>query len=278
VISVVVPVLNGCPWLELQLEALSRQRCEEPWEVVVADNGSTDGTQELVDRWTAQCTRIRFVDASARRGPGAARNIGVKEASGNLLAFCDADDQVQPGWLQACVAGLATAEVVAGVFDFGLLSGRPPQPERPAASEQLGFLPAGLGANLAVRRQDFEEMGGFSEDLFVGEDVDLCWRLQLAGRRFAMLDGAIVAKREQQALAEVFRRAMSYGRSGPVLYRRYRERGARRQLRRWVKSIGWLIVSLPLLRERNARGAWVHGAGMRVGRLVGSVENRVFFP
>ncbi len=278
VISVVIPVLNGCPWLESQLAALSTQRCEEPWEVVVADNGSTDGTRQLVDRWTALDPRIRLVDASVRRGPAAARNIGAADAAGDLLAFCDADDEVQPGWLSACVVGLAKAEVVAGVIDMGLLNGQTPRPLQPAASEQMGFLPAGLGANLAVRRRDFEALGGFSEDLLVGEDIDLCWRFQLGGRRFAMLDAAIVAKRQKQTLSEVFRRSVSYGRSGALLYKRYRDHGAHRQLRRWVRSIGWLIASVPLLRDRSARAPWVHGAGMRIGRVLGSLENKVFFP
>jgi glycosyltransferase involved in cell wall biosynthesis len=278
VISVVIPVLNGCPWLESQLAALSKQQCDEPWEVVVADNGSTDGTRQLVDRWTGLDARIRLVDASARRGPAAARNIGAAHAAGDLLAFCDADDEVQPGWLSACVTGLANAEVVAGVFDMGLLNGRTPRTVRSAASEQMGFLPAGPGANLAVRREDFEALGGFSDDLLVGEDIDLCWRFQLGGRRFAMLDEAIVAKREKETLPEVFRRAVSYGRSGALLYRRYRGQGARRQLRRWIRSIGWLIASVPQLRDRSARAPWVHGAGMRIGRMWGSLENRVFFP
>ena len=182
------------------------------------------GHASSIERWTALDPRIRLVDASARRGPAAARNIGAADAAGDLLAFCDADDEVQPGWLSACVTGLAKAEVVAGVFDMGLLNGRTPRPLRSAASEQMGFLPAGPGANLAVRRPDFEALGGFSEDLLVGEDIDLCWRFQLGGRRFAMLDGAVVAKREKETLPEVFRRAVSYGRSGALLYRRYRAR------------------------------------------------------
>ena len=70
-------------------------------------------------------------------------------------------------------------------------------------------------------------MGGFDEELSVGEDIDLCWRLQLAGFRFALESGAVVFKREPTGFGEVFRQAFAYGRCGPVLYRRYRAVGAR---------------------------------------------------
>ncbi len=100
-ISVVVAVRDGLPWLDDQLAALAAQHCESDWEVVVADNGSADASADLVREWGDRCTAIRLVDASARRGPAAARNIGVESARGDLLAFCDADDVVQPGWLSA---------------------------------------------------------------------------------------------------------------------------------------------------------------------------------
>ena len=81
---------------------------------------------------------------------------------GDLLAFCDADDVVQPGWLSAVASALEDADVAAGVFDFWSLNGRPASTLQPAATWQLGFLPAGLGANLGVRRHAFEEVGGFA--------------------------------------------------------------------------------------------------------------------
>jgi len=283
-ISVVLPVRDGLPWLDAQLTALAAQECDEPWEVVVADNGSRDDSVALVHQWSVRCGVIRLLDASARPGPSAARNAGVRAARGELLAFCDADDVVQPGWLRACVAALADADVVAGVFDFSSLNAPASAPGQggdgpvPAAISQLGFLPAGLAANLAVRRVALDAVGGFDEEMTVGEDIDLCWRLQLEGFRFALAPDAAVAKRERGRLGPLFRRALAFGRCGPLLYRRYRGRGARRDVAGATRSWLWLVVSVPLLGRPDGRRRWVRAAGVRLGRLAGSVSERTFFP
>ncbi len=274
----VVPVRDGLPWLDDQLAALAAQQCDEPWEVIVADNGSRDASVALARGWASRCSAIRVIDASARPGPAAARNVGVAAARGGSLAFCDADDVVQPGWLHACVAALADADLVAGIFDLHSLNGAAEGEPVPAATSQLGFLPAGLAANLAVRREAFTAVGGFAEELFVGEDIDLCWRLQLAGFRFVVTESAVVAKRERTNLRGLFDNALAYGRSGPNLYRRYRDRGATRDFAGTARSWAWLVVSLPRLGRADVRRQWVRAAGVRLGRLSGSLRERVFVP
>jgi len=279
VISVIVPVRNGMPWLEEQIQALAGQECDMAWEVVIADNGSTDESPQAARAWADRSEAIRWIDASAVAGPGAARNAGVRAARGDLLAFCDVDDVARSDWLARCVTALADADVVAGEFDFSSLNGLRPSPPRPASTEQLGFLPAGLGANLAVRRHAFEDVGGFCEDLMVGEDIDLCWRLQLHGFRFATAPGAVVAKRGQPGFKVAFRHGGAYGRCGPELYRRHRASGARPNLKGAARSWAWLIVQAPrLVKPGGLRGQWAHAAGMRTGRIAGSIRNRVFFP
>jgi glycosyltransferase involved in cell wall biosynthesis len=277
-ISVVVPVRNGMPWLEEQLRALAAQQFELDWEVVVADNGSEDETSSCVLRWSERCPRIRLVDAAARRGPGAARNIGVGATKGRLLAFCDADDVVQPGWLASMRAALADADLIAGVFDFTALDGIPQSIPVPAATRQLGFLPFALGANLGVRKEAFEAVRGFSEELSAGEDVDLCWRLQLAGYRFAVNSDAAVQKRDRSGARPQFSAAWSYGQCGPRLFRMYRGSGMQRDMRGAAKAWVWLaIASLGLVNPKR-RPQWLRTFGVRAGRLASSVQQRVFFP
>ena len=277
-ISVVVPVRNGMPWLEHQLRALSAQDVPVEWEVLVADNGSDDATRSCVERWSARDPRFHLVDASARRGAAAARNIGVETARGTLLAFCDADDVVRPGWIASMWAALAGADLVAGVFDFGALDGAPTSFPVPAATRQLGYLPFGLSANLAVSRAVFDAVHGFDEELSPEEDVDLCWRLQLAGYRFAVATDAIVEKRERDSVRATFRAASAYGRCGPRLYVRYRAEGMRRDLLGAAKAWLWLAVALPRLVKPANRRQWVRTFAIRSGRLRGSVHLRAFFP
>jgi GT2 family glycosyltransferase len=268
VISVIVPVRNGLPWLEEQLAALTAQDCPEAWEVIVADNGSTDRSMNVVQEFADRGHRVRSLDASAVRGPAAARNAGVRGAAGELLAFCDADDVVQAGWLAACVKALHDADVAGGVFDSWTLNGReapsPPAFAVPPAMRQFGFLEAGLSSNLAVRRQAFDEVGGFSEDLTVGEDTDLCWRMQLCGYRFSVASEAVVARRDRSGFGQVLNRFVAYGRCGPVLYRRYRDSGAKREVAVAAKSWLWIVVSVPWLARRDLRIKWAEIAGWRV--------------
>jgi GT2 family glycosyltransferase len=267
------------PWLEDQLRAVVGQECDDEWEVVIADNGSTDQSRQVAAVWSERYGRIRWVDASAVQGAPAARNAGAQAAGGDLLAFCDSDDVVRPGWLASCARALESADVVAGIFDFWSLNGLPQSPPTPASMLQLPFLPAGLGANLAVRRQAFDAVGGFAEELVTGEDIDLCWRLQTEGYRFAIEEGAVVSKRDRTGFREVFQQGFAFGRGGPVLYRRHRAAGARRNLAGAVRSWLWLLLHAPLLVESgDLRNQWARAAGMRTGRMLGSVTERVFFP
>ncbi len=267
------------PWLEDQLRALADQECDDEWEVVIADNGSTDRSRQVAADWCERHGRMRSIDASAVDGAPAARNAGARAARGDLLAFCDSDDVVGPGWLAGCARALGSADVVAGIFDFWSLNGLPESPPTPASMLQLPFLPAGLSANLAVRHEAFDAVGGFAEELVTGEDIDLCWRLQTAGYRFAIETGAVVSKRDRTGFREVFRQGLAFGRGGPVLYRRHRAAGARRNLAGAARSWLWLLVHVPLLVESgNLRNQWARGAGMRIGRLLGSLDQRVFFP
>ncbi|HEY5110417.1 MAG TPA: glycosyltransferase [Acidimicrobiales bacterium] len=278
VISVIVPVRNGMPWLEEQLRALDAQVCDEPWEVVVADNGSTDGSLAFARDWAVGHPGVLVVDASGMRGTSAARNAGVEVSHGEFLAFCDADDVVLSGWLSGMVETLRTADLAAGRFDFWSLNTIPPAAPVRAATRQLGFLPAGLGANLAVRRAPFEEVGGFDEYFVPGEDIDLCWRLQLRGFTFAEAPRAVVSKRARSDFRSVFRQAYAYGQCGPLLHKRYRRAGAKRDLRGALKAWVWLVVSLPRVAQPTRRIEWARGAGTRLGRLEASLRLHVFFP
>lgn len=278
-VSVVVPVLNQADELEQQLSALVEQSCDEAFEIVVADNGSRDRSREVARTWAARDSRIRTIDASQRRGAAAARNIAVAKSHGSVVAFCDADDLVLPGWLQALVSGVRGSDVglVSGAFDFALLNGGAPGIVR-SYTAHFGFLPAGLGANLAVRREVFERLAGFDEALIAGEDIDLCWRAQLSGFRLAEVPAAIVAKRERSNPAGRRAQLMSYGRHDVELFLRYRDHGMPRNARLTTKTYLWLLLNAPrTLWDRRCRSRWTRAFFVRLGRVRGSLAGRVMY-
>jgi glycosyltransferase involved in cell wall biosynthesis len=267
--------------LHEQLQALQSQKCSSRWEIVVADNGSTDGTAAAVRRYAAADPRLHLVDASSVTGPAATRNLGVGASRGDVLAFCDADDVVHPGWVESWLRALEDADVAAGLNDTWSLNSpqplRPFAPRPPPQARQFGFLDAAGSGNMAVRRDAFEVVGGFDEELFVGEDTDICWRIQLAGYKFAIGSG-VISRRERSGTIALLKRSIQYGRCGPILYRRYRHRGMRADPRAALRAWLYVIVNLPRLIDPQFRQTWARVAGWRIGRLVGSCRYFVFFP
>jgi hypothetical protein len=87
-----------------------------------------------------------------------------------------------------------------------------------------------------------------------------------------------VAKRARSSFREVFRQSFAYGQCGPLLHKRYRRAGARRDLRGALKSWAWLVLSVPRVFQPTRRIEWARGAGTRLGRLEASWRLRVVFP
>jgi glycosyltransferase involved in cell wall biosynthesis len=278
-LSVVMAVRNEAAHLDEQLAALAAQEYEGAWEVVVADNGSTDDTRARAQAWTERL-RLRIVDASARRGPGAARNDGVAAAAGDALAFCDGDDIVAPGWLAAHAHALDEADLVAGAiafFDERRELGLPPVPTR--APTLLGWLPYAGGGNASVWRTAFEGVGGFPERNPCGEDVEFSWLVQLAGLTFAYQPAAVVHRRTRSGTRAQLRQAYRYGKCDVDLYARYRDRGATRAApASLTRTYLGLVARLPGLGSPEIRGRWATQAGRRAGRIVASARARVLLP
>ena len=97
-ISVVVPVYNSAPYLETCLRSLLAQTWQD-WEAILVDDGSTDGSARLCDTWAKKEPRLRVIHQE-NAGVSAARNAGIAAARGDYLAFVDADDWVEPDYLQ----------------------------------------------------------------------------------------------------------------------------------------------------------------------------------
>ena len=99
-VSVIVPIYNTRPFLEKCVRSILNQQFSEPFEVLLVDDGATDGCDVLCDELAAQDRRIR-VFHQENQGLSGARNTGIDAARGRYYAFVDADDVVRPGYLQA---------------------------------------------------------------------------------------------------------------------------------------------------------------------------------
>ena len=285
-ISVVIPVLNSATTLPLQLDALASQQYEGAWEVIVSDNGSTDGSAIIARNWIARLPGLKVVDASARRGTNYARNVGVSAARGDFLAFCDADDEVAPGWLTTLAQAARHGDMVGGWVDEESLndeitkSWRPPWMPRDRLPVILDFLPFALSANCGIWTAVLQAVGGWNEDYIQGgTEVDLSWRVQLAAYRLYFAPQAIVRYRFRRSLPALLYQFYRYGRAHPQLYHAFRSYGARRgSFREACRIWTWLLLYMrKLMRGRAQRGFWLRLVAYHWGHVWGSIRHGVLF-
>jgi glycosyltransferase involved in cell wall biosynthesis len=270
VASVVIPVRDMEDTLEGQLGALARQDYTGTWEVLIADNGSRDGSVAVAERWKDRLP-LRLVDASGPADSYYARNVGASSAIGDLLLFCDADDEVRPEWLGAMVAALQQAPVVAGICDHARLNRREIAAVYDADIATTRLLPAGPTCNLGVRREIFDQLGGFREGYRYGEDTIFCWRVQLAGHRLIREPGAIIDRRRKQTARGIFRVASRRGFREVRDYTTFGERCVapsplRDVMYDYARTVAWLLSGRRYVAARM--GGW------RLGRLLGSMRHR----
>ena len=232
-LSVVIAAYDAEDTLGEQLDALAAQRVPFGWEVVVADNGSTDGTAALARSYAGRL-RIRVVDASATPGAGAARNVGASVVRAPLVAFCDADDVVADGWLAAMRAALERHAFVAGRFDGTRLNSASvlrsrelPQQHGLQESARLPGLHAAGAGNMGIRADVFRAVGGFDPRCLYLEDADLCWRVQLAGVPLTWAPEVVLHVRLRGSLWSTARQGYHYGTGERWLALRYREQDER---------------------------------------------------
>jgi len=284
-VSVVIPVRNGAATLGEQLTGLARQSYDGPWEVVVVDNGSTDGTAEVAARFRDEFRELRIVDAPDGEGINFARNAGVRAARGSLILICDADDVVQPGWIAGHVRALRDHDLSGGPVDEVSLNtesvaefnaGNYP-PRLPVCG---AFLPYAIGCNLAFRREVWERIGGFDDAWQRGStEIEFCWRAQLAGFTIGWAADAVVAYRHAPWIRSEIRRRYRSARSMPRLFAAFRQHGMpARPVRRAILAWAWLAYRAPwAATDARWRLKWIQVGAWRAGLLAGSLRYRVVY-
>ncbi len=226
-VSVVIPVHNRPGDIAACLSSLSAvDNAGAAVETIVVDDGSTDETAEVISRF-----EVKRLLTGRRRGASFCRNHGASRATGDILVFLDSDCTVDEGWVGELLAAFRDPEVTAS---GGLVDSREDKKgldryEQAKSSLMMGrrrrdsrdeghffYLPS---CNLAVKKEHFLALGGFREDLAVGEDVDLCWRLVDKGGVIVYRPSAVVYHRHRNALQDFCARRFDYGTSEPLLQR-----------------------------------------------------------
>jgi glycosyltransferase involved in cell wall biosynthesis len=244
---VVVPTRDRAGYLDVTLRSLRAQDLTEPFELVVAEDGSSDATAEVAERAGARLVR------PARGGPNTARNAGIETAAAELVALVDDDVEAPPGWLRAIVDGAARhpeADAFGGPIRARLEGPAPRacgREEPPITALDLGRADREVelvwSANMALRRAAFDRIGGFDERFSTGGDEEE-WlrRLRAAGGRVVYLAGAGLDHRragDDARLRALMRSAYRRGRNMRA-YDATRERAPalRRELR-VLAGCGW---------------------------------------
>jgi GT2 family glycosyltransferase len=224
-ISVIVLTYNGRQWLGPCLESLLAQRDVPEYEVLVVDNGSTDGTLAYL---AESFPSVRTIDNGRNLGFAAGNNAGARAARGAVLAFVNNDTVPAPDWL---------SRLYTALIDRTLVSSRLVSLSEPVVIDSAGdgYLRAGgaykhghgaapeaflksrevfgvCGAAFMIHRPAFDALNGFDESLFmVYEDVDLSYRARLAGYKCWYAADAVVRHAGSGTLGTLSAMAVYYG-------------------------------------------------------------------
>jgi O-antigen biosynthesis protein len=226
-VSVVVASYNGDRTLKACLESLQALRYPD-YEVILVDDGSTDTTPQILSLYPA----IRGVRHSRNLGLSVARNTGLAAATGEIVAFTDADCRADEDWLFYLVGLLITGEY-GGVGGPNLLP-----PEDSAVASAVMVSPGGPahvmltdlqaehipGCNMAFFKAALERVGGF-DPIFqrAGDDVDLCWRLDQAGCKLGFAAAGFVWHYRRSTVRAYLKQQHGYGEAEALLVRKHPE-------------------------------------------------------
>jgi GT2 family glycosyltransferase len=222
-ISVVVASYNAADTLDDCLSSLTKLRYPD-YEVIVVNDGSTDGSDVIIQRYPFH------VITTPNQGVSAARNEGLRAATGEIIAYIDADARADADWLSYLATTFLESDF-AGVGGPNLV---PPEdrwlakcvyrspggPTQVMLDDQLAeHIP---GCNMAFSKWALEEIGGF-DPIFTkaADDVDICWRLLERGHRIGFSPSAVVWHHRRPSVKAYWRQQVGYGKSEAILERKH---------------------------------------------------------
>jgi len=258
-ISVVVCAYNAASTMDDCLASFATLEYPD-FEVIVVDDGSTDDTGAIADRYAAKAPYIHVIH-QPNLGLSAARNVGMNASRGEIVAYTDSDCVVDPHWLHY-MAWAFMDDRFAAVGGPNLA---PPEDNRTAAcvavspgapthvlltDEIAEHVP---GCNMAYRKEFLAGIGGFDATYrAAGDDVDVCWRLQNEGRTIGFSAAMTVWHHRRNTVSAYLKQQKGYGRAEALLLPKHKDRFNMLGNSRWAGRIygdisGALLAARPIV-------------------------------
>lgn len=201
-VAVIIACRNGADTLRDTLEGLADQSFDQPWEVVLADNGSTDNSVALFEAFATAHPAIamRVLDCSERAGQPFALNKAIRDTKATRILLYDADDRMAPGYLATLAHALETADFVGAgvefarlnqgwVYDYKVGTGVPEFRQLPVATHPP-YLPYIGSSSMGFTRALFDTVGGFDESFPICFDGEFSFAAQRHGYTITFLPDA----------------------------------------------------------------------------------------
>ncbi len=294
-VSIIIPAYNAKRTIGRLLSSLAAlDYPRDRYEVVVVDNGSTDGTRAVIEAAGVRCLKERSVQSSY-----AARNRGVEAARGELVAFVDADCEVPPDWLSRTTPAFADPSI--GCVACEIVGPPPVTPLEaylaqhhvlsPRQTLRHPFLPYAQTACVIYRRSVFERIGRF-EPWVSSADADFDWRMQQKTALRIHFEASVTVWHYHRSTAwKYFKQRFKWAYGSVVLYRKYRGdmpydwRKSRWECKQLlVRLVKWPAVWWRSQRDAVALPAWkregyeiITELATRLGRAYGSLRHGVWY-
>jgi GT2 family glycosyltransferase len=259
-ISVVVCSCNGAPTIRDCCEGLAALEYPD-FEVIVVDDGSTDGTGDIAEAYGFRVIRTE------NRGLSSARNTGLEAADGEIVAYTDDDARPDPHWLTYLAAAYLSSDYA------GLGGPNIAPPGDGSIAECVANAPGGPvhvllsdteaehipGCNMSFRRDALEAIGGFDPRFrAAGDDVDVCWRIRDRGWTIGFCAAAMVWHHRRNSLRAFWRQQLGYGKAEALLEQKWPQRYNALGHLSWGGRLygAGLTLALPWRRPRVYQGVW----------------------
>jgi mycofactocin system glycosyltransferase len=231
-VSIIIPVRNRPEEIAACLQSLGRlDYPAEKMEIIVVDDASDDNTPEVVSTFP-----VHLIPLKEHKQASFCRNLAAHKARSEVLAFLDSDCMADPLWLRELVPAFSDPSngAAGGVVDSYYTKKGLDRYEKVRSSLNMGSWPKSSreenrffylpSCNLLIRRALFVQVGGFREDMVVGEDVDLCWRLQDQGYHVEYRPVGRVYHKHRNRMINFCARRFDYGTSEPLLQQSHMQR------------------------------------------------------